>query len=175
MILRLVDQISGPAQKVEGELDKLKRATTTLQEIQKGPMRSSQWDDAQKTIARRREELIAQQKVEAETASAVQASASKQVSAIRELATVREQAASATIASERAELAAVQEAERGKLRAVEVSTREQASAIRALDRQRSRAHERMVVEANRPRESHGAYVRYGAGGWPLRRPPAMSE
>jgi hypothetical protein len=170
MIMRLVDQITGPAKGVESELEKLKRATTALNEIQKGPMRSSQWDDAQKTVSRRRQELEAQQKVEAEMAAAVQASASKQVSAIRELEAVREQAARATIASEQAELAAVKEAEAGKLRAVEVSAREQAAAVRSLERQRSRAHQQMVVEADRerratkPPENHGVMSRHGAGG-----------
>jgi hypothetical protein len=168
MIMRLVDQITGPAKGVESELEKLKRATTALNEIQKGPMRSSQWDDAQKTVSRRRQELEAQQKVEAETAAAVQASASKQVSAIRELESVREQAARVTIASEQAELAAVKEAEAGKLRAVEVSAREQAAAVRSLERQRSRAHQQMVIQADREarasKENHGIMSRHGAGG-----------
>jgi hypothetical protein len=133
-------------------------------------MRSSQWDDALKTVSRRRQELEAQQKAEAETAANVQASASKQAAAIREPEAVREQAARVTIASEQAELAAVKEAEAGKLRAVEVSAREQAAAVRALERQRSRAHQQMVVEADseartsKPSETHGIMSRHGAGG-----------
>jgi len=75
MILKLVDQVSGPAKGVESELQKLKRATDVLNDIQKGPMKSSKWDEGLKVIQKRREELLALQQSEQRAARAVETSA----------------------------------------------------------------------------------------------------
>lgn len=163
MIMRLVDQVSRPAQAVETELEKLKRASTALQDIQSGPMRSEQFAGAQKTISRLRDELIAQQRVERQTTQVVREGATTQIAAIRELGAAREHSASAMIAADRAELAAKKlEAESAAAAAstiVEANERIVASELRVVAATERSAREQSSAAASLQRQRSAAYVK----------------
>ena len=150
-ILRLVDQVSGPAREAENELQKLKRATDVLSDIQKGPMRSPHWEDGLKTIAERRAQLEKLQTVEKEASGAVEAAE-------------RIKANSATAAA--ADIAAANErivaSEQRTVGAVERSAKEQASAVQTLEKQRSAAHAQMAKAEHDAREARASALRGGA-------------
>lgn len=187
MILKLVDQVTGPAKNVETELQKLKRATDVLNDIQKGPMKSPKWDEGLKAINQRRQEIEALQKTEQRAASAAQAIAQETVAAAEKVATSEQRAATAAQTAARetaaakegtataaagaaAQIVAANEkivgSEKRAAAAFEVSAKEQASAAKALERQRSAALARMAkeeYEARQPREPH--LSRHGLAGF----------
>ena len=161
MILKLVDQVTGPAKGVETELEKLKRATDVLNDIQKGPLKSSKWDDGLKVIQQRRQEIQNLQQSEQRAAAAVQTAAKETVAAKTGAASSATAAASEIVAANER----IAASEQRTLAAVERSAKEQSAAIQALERQRSTAHGKLAQEDERARKGGGigSFVGAGAG------------
>jgi TP901 family phage tail tape measure protein len=168
MLLKLVDQVSGPAKGVETELQKLKRATDVLNDIQKGPMKSSKWDEGLKAVQKRRQEIEALQKSEQRAAAIVQTAERETAAAKTNTASSAAAAASQIVSANEKVVAS----EQRTLSAVERSARQQAAAIQALERQRSRALQRQVEEehraARRPPPPAAPVPTPGPGGHPVR-------
>jgi hypothetical protein len=142
MILKLVDQVSGPAKGVESELQKLKRATDVLNDIQKGPMKSSKWDEGLKVVQQRRQEIEALQKSE-QRAATVAETAARETTAAKTSAAASATAAAGQIVAANEKIAA---SEQRTLSTVERSSKEQTAAVQSLERQRSAAHAKMLKE-----------------------------
>ncbi|PPQ28937.1 hypothetical protein CCR94_16230 [Rhodoblastus sphagnicola] len=149
MILKLVDQFSGPAKNAETAAEKFKREMDALHTIRTTGTTKDLWDKAtfdraSQGLVRRREEMLATQKAEMEAARAVEAAerakAESAAAAANEIVAANER----VVASEQRTVAAI-----------ERSAREQAAAQAGLQRQRSAAY----VKAERDREAAAARER----------------
>ena len=76
LILKLVDQFSGPAKTAESTAEKFKREMQALNDIKSGSGKTwfdkATFDKASEALARRRRETVSPQKVEVEAARAIQ-------------------------------------------------------------------------------------------------------
>lgn len=154
MILKLVDQFSGPAKQAETAADKFKREMQALNDIKSGGA-SKAWgvdkatfDKATAALVQRREQLGAAQRAEQEAARVAQQAAQQSAHAIE--AAKRAEGAAATSAA--SQIVAANErivaSEQRTVAAIEKTTAQQAAAQASLQRQRSAAY----VQAERERE-----------------------
>jgi hypothetical protein len=167
MVMRLVDQITGPAKGVETELEKLKRATTALNDIQKGAMRSSGFDDQLKVIAKRRQELEAQQQAERATTSVVLSSDKARATSSGSLRQARLADLAAVRSQERRDAEQAEAEDRAKTARAESRIAElknkRMSAMAADRAERKRAAEEAAPRGHTS-ENHGIMSRHGLGG-----------
>lgn len=159
MILKLVDQVTGPAKEAESSLAHFKKSVEALSDIKKGSAGS--WFDAKdfsaahQQLVKRREDIEALQQTEQRSASAVQAMAQETAAARTNAAAAATAAAGQIVAANEKVVAS----EQRTLAAIEISAKEQQSAITALQRQRAAAHAQAVRDDHNEQQRQRAAAR----------------
>ncbi|MGO8738643.1 hypothetical protein [Rhodoblastus sp.] len=164
MILKLVDQLTGPARAAESELQKLKGAAQALNDVQAGSASSAA--AAADGIVASNEKIVTS---EQRTLAAIEKSAAEQAAAIEGLENQRQKwlqrraradEATALIAANEK----IAQSERETAAATEKSAAQQGAAIEGLQRQRVRASEWVAQQQAQARQNAGGPGGGGAGG-----------